>query len=83
MRREEGANKRENNRLLWWSYTSNNGRSWNERHAHLQGFGAVGQESLDVARRRRNQIPRIVGLYGVVKPVVEVYLKRSEKENVS
>lgn len=54
-----------------------------ERHAHLQGFGAVGQESLDVASCRHHQLLCIVGLHGVVHTVLNVYLKQSEKEKIS
>lgn len=46
--------------------------------AHLQGFGAFGQQFLDVPRRRRHQLLRVVGLHGEVGTVLVVHLRQRE-----
>lgn len=45
-------------------------------NAHLQGFGAFRQQLLDVPRRRRHQLLRVVGLHGEVGAVFMIHLRQ-------
>lgn len=55
--------------------------SWD--NTHLQGFGAVGQQPLDVTGSCWNQFPRIIGLHFEMLSVIKIYLRQSQEKGPS